>query len=90
MMEVSKFTCEIKDLLMISARFLRDSANDKPAIDGGELDIVQALEIELIPKQNGPAARKGTYCGFRIFVVRVITDVLGCFDHLPQCTRTAR
>jgi hypothetical protein len=50
MWEVSKFSCEIKDLLMISARFLRDSINDKPRIDDGELGIIQALQVELIPK----------------------------------------
>jgi hypothetical protein len=60
MREVSKFTCEVKDLLMMSARFLRDSVNDKPPINNGELGIVQALQIESIPKQSDPAARKGT------------------------------
>jgi hypothetical protein len=74
---------------MITARFLQDSVDDKPSIDNGELGIVQALQIELIPKPSDPAARKGVYCGFRI-LVRVIAHVLGCFDHLPQCIRTAR
>jgi hypothetical protein len=64
MREVSKFSCEIKALLMISARFLRDSVNDNPPIDDGELGIVQALQIKLILKQSDPAARMRTYCGF--------------------------
>jgi hypothetical protein len=62
---------------------------DKPPINGGKLVFVQALQVELIPKQSDPAAKKGTYCGFRI-LVRVIAHVLGCFGHLPQCIRTAR
>jgi hypothetical protein len=43
-----------------------------------------------IPKQSDPAARKGRYCVFRVLVVRVIAQVFGCFDHLPQSIRTAR
>jgi hypothetical protein len=48
---------------MRSARFFRDSINDKPPIDDGELVIVHAPRAELIPKQTDPAARKRRTAG---------------------------